>query len=58
MPKKLLEKLLKSIKPGDLVVKIVHESLIKLLSCNLEESDFELAIKWLSVVQAASWTQR
>jgi signal recognition particle subunit SRP54 len=39
------EKLLKSIKPGDLVVKIVHESLIKLLSCNLEESDFELAIK-------------
>ena len=39
------EKLLKSIKPGDLVVKIVHESLIKLLSCDLEESDFELAIK-------------
>ena len=44
------EKLLKSIKPGDLVVKIVHESLIKLLSCNLEESDFELAIKKVPTV--------
>ena len=44
------EKLLKSIKPGDLVVKIVHESLIKLLSCNLEESDFELAIKKVPAV--------
>lgn len=44
------EKLLKSIKPGDLVVKIVHESLIKLLSCNLEESDFELTIKKVPTV--------
>ena len=44
------EKLLKSIKPGDLVVKIVHESLIKLLSCSLEESDFELAIKKVPTV--------
>ena len=39
------EKLLKSIKPGDLVVKIVHKSLIDLLSCQLEESEFELSIK-------------
>lgn len=38
------EKLLKSIKPGDLVVKIVHENLVKLLSCDLAEDKFTLSL--------------
>ena len=39
------EKLLKSIKPGDLVVKIVHDTLVELLSANLEDNDFNLLLK-------------
>jgi len=39
------EKLLKSIKPGDLVVKIVRDNLVKLLGQDLPEEDFELNIK-------------
>ena len=38
------EKLLKSIKPGDLVVKIVHDTLIELLSFNLKDTEFELLL--------------
>lgn len=38
------EKLLKSIKPGDLVVKIVHDSLIELLSSGLDDNKFNLNI--------------
>ena len=38
------EKLLKSVKPGDLVVKIVHDTLVDLLSFNLKDDDFELII--------------
>ncbi len=38
------EKLLKSIKPGDLVVKIVHDTLVDLLSFNLKEDDFKLIL--------------
>ena len=38
------EKLLKSVKPGDLVVKIVHDTLIELLSFNLKDEDFELLL--------------
>ena len=39
------EKLLKSIKPGDLVVKIVRDNLVKLLGQDLPEEHFELNIK-------------
>ena len=38
------EKLLKSIKPGDLVVKIVHDTLVELLSFNLKDDDFDLIL--------------
>ena len=38
------EKLLKSVKPGDLVVKIVHDTLVELLSFNLKDEDFELLL--------------
>ena len=38
------EKLLKSVKPGDLVVKIVHDTLIELLSFNLKDEDFDLLL--------------
>jgi len=38
------EKLLKSIKPGDLVVKIVHDNLVQLLTANLDENKFHLVL--------------
>ena len=38
------EKLLKSVKPGDLVVKIVHDTLVELLSFNLKDEDFDLLL--------------
>ena len=38
------EKLLKSVKPGDLVVKIVHDTLVELLSFNLKANDFDLIL--------------
>ena len=39
------EKLLKSIKPGDLVIKIVRDSIIDLLNQDLNAEDFDLKIK-------------
>ena len=39
------EKLLKSIKPGDLVVKIVHDSLCDLLGANLSDELYEIGFK-------------
>ena len=39
------EKLLRSVKPGDLVVKIVHDCLVELLSHNLIDNDHHLNIK-------------
>ena len=39
------EKLLKSIKPGDLVIKIVRDSIIDLLNQDLKAEDFDLNIK-------------
>ena len=38
------EKLIKSVKPGQLVVKIVHDCLVELLSSHLEENDFQLLL--------------
>ena len=38
------EKLLKSVKPGDLFVKIVHDTLVELLSFNLKDEDFDLLL--------------
>ena len=38
------KKLLKSVKPGDLVVKIVHDTLVELLSFNLKANDFDLIL--------------
>ena len=39
------EKLLKSIKPGDLVVKIVRDEMANLLGKNLSQENFELSLK-------------
>ena len=39
------EKLLKSIKPGDLVVKIVHDSLCDLLGANLSDELYEIGLE-------------
>ena len=41
--KKAREKILKSVKPGDLVAKIVHD-LVELLSFNPKNEDFELIL--------------
>ena len=38
------EKLIKSVKPGQLVVKIVHDCLVELLANHLNENDFQLVL--------------
>ena len=42
-------KVIKSVKPGDLVVKIVRDTLVELLSFNLKDEDFDLLLNKIQV---------